>query len=276
MNKNKVAVVQFSTEASLKENFEKIEVMIAQAVKDQAKMILFPEEFLTHKMPSDEKKNLAQPLEKNILVSKLSFLIQKYNIALLAGTLPLKVENKNNEKYYNSSIFFNARGEIAAIYHKIHLFDVKLSDDLNQNEYLESNLVDCGSDIIVADTPIGKLGLSVCYDIRFPELYRKQIKQAMQVIAVPSAFTVETGQAHWEILLRARAIENLSYVLAPAQMGERYDGRKTYGHAMIISPWGEVIQHSQTQEGVIYAELDLSAQEILRSSFPALNHIKLI
>lgn len=276
MIKNKVAVAQFSTEPTLKNNLDKVEHMLSQAKLQKANMVLFPEEFLTFNMPPDEKKSYATHVEDNILIKRIAALTEKYQIAMLAGSLPTKKSNvTNDDKFLNSSILFNDKGDINSIYHKIHLFDVKTTDNANQSEYQESKLTHAGTDIVVAKTTIGNLGLSICYDLRFPELYRMQIKQGAQVLAIPSAFTAETGKAHWEILLRARAIENLSYVLAPAQMGNRYDGRKTYGHAMIISPWGEIIQQSM-QEGLIYAELDLVAQQDLRTRFPALNHITLI
>jgi nitrilase len=271
----KIAVVQFSTKTALKENIEKVEAMMAEATNQQADMILFPEEFLTHKMSIEEKKSHADTLDKSKLVDALSRLSKKHEISLLAGTLPILNKNNNNQKYYNASVLFDDSGKILAAYHKIHLFDVKTTNNPNQPPYQESQWVEGGKECIVADTIIGKLGLSICYDIRFPELYRKQVQAGAQILAIPSAFTVETGEAHWEILLRARAIENLSYVLAPAQMGERYDGRKTYGHAMIVSPWGEIIQQG-IQEGIIYTELDLEAQQGLRTRFPALTHIKLI
>jgi predicted amidohydrolase len=275
MKKNKIAVAQFSTEKKLKNNLEKVEVMLALAAMHHTKMVLFPEEFLTHKMSADEKKGYAKPLENNLLIRDLGLLAKKHQIAILAGSLPSRAENNFGDKYYNTSVLFNASGEVSAYYHKIHLFDVRTSDNPNHPLYQESSLTCPGKEIIVVDTDIGKLGLSICYDIRFPELYRNQTKQGVQVIAIPSAFTVETGQLHWEVLLKARAIENLSYVLAPAQMGDRYDGRKTYGHAMIVSPWGEIISHS-LQEGLIYAEIDLRAQTKLRERFPALSHMTLM
>lgn len=276
MIKNKVAVAQFSTEPSLKNNIDKVEAMLAQAVQQQASMILFPEEFLTFNMPPDEKKSYAASIETHALIKMLCILAKKYQIAVLAGSLPTKKNDMiEDSKFLNSSILLNNQGQVRAIYHKIHLFDVQTTENFLQSEYQESKLTHAGIEVVVAKTDIGNLGLSICYDIRFPELYRKQVKQGAQILTIPSAFTEETGKAHWEILLRARAIENLSYVLAPAQMGNRYDGRKTYGHAMIISPWGEIMQHS-SQEGLIYAELDLVEQKNVRKRFPALKHIKLI
>ncbi len=276
MIKNKVAVAQFSTEPNLKNNLNKVEDMLAQAKQQKANMVLFPEEFLTFNMPPEEKKSYAAPIENHTLIKMLSILSKKYKIEVLAGSLPTKLDNMlDDNKFFNSSILLNSQGQVRAVYHKIHLFDVKVTDNTNQSEYQESKLTYAGSEAVVAKTIIGNLGLSICYDLRFPELYRKQIKLGAQILAIPSAFTVETGKAHWEILLRARAIENLSYVLAPAQMGNRYDGRKTFGHAMIISPWGEIMQHSM-QEGLIYTELDLVAQKDLRKRFPALKHMTLI
>ncbi len=275
MKKNKVAVAQFSTEASIKKNLEKIDDMMSQARDNQAEMIFFPEEFLTHKISPDDKKGYAQPVEKNSLIHDLSTLAKKHKLALLAGSLPTRENKADDHKYFNTCVLFNHEGQVISIYNKIHLFDVKTTDNPTKPEYHESKLIYAGTNVVVTDTVIGKLGLSICYDVRFPEIYRQQVKQGAQIIAVPSAFTVETGKVHWEVLLRARAIENLCYVLAPAQMGDRYDGRKTYGHAMIISPWGEILQQSQ-EEGLLYAELDLTAQHNLRNRFPALNHIKLM
>lgn len=276
MIKNKVAVVQFSTEPSLKKNLDKVEAMLSQAVQQQASMILFPEEFLTFNMPPEEKKGYVAPIENHTLIKMLSILSEKYKIAVLAGSLPTKKDNMyDDNKFFNSSILFNSQGQVRAVYHKIHLFDVKTKENAEQSEYQESKLTHAGTEVVVTKTTIGNLGLSICYDLRFPELYRMQVKQGAQILTIPSAFTEETGKVHWEILLRARAIENLSYVLAPAQMGNRYDGRKTYGHAMIISPWGEIMQHGM-QEGIICAELDLLAQKNLRKRFPALKHIKFI
>lgn len=276
MIKNKIAVAQFSTEPSLKININKVEAMLAQAVQQQASMILFPEEFLTFNMPPEEKKSYAALIENHTLVKMISILAEKYRIAVLAGSLPTKKNRIDDDhKILNSSILFNSQGQVAAVYHKIHLFDVQTSDDIEASQYQESKLTHAGTDVVVTKTPIGNLGLSICYDLRFPELYRKQVKEGAHILTIPSAFTEETGKAHWEILLRARAIENLCYVLAPAQMGNRYDGRKTYGHAMIISPWGEIIQHNM-QEGLIFAELNLVEQKKLRKRFPVLKHVKLI
>jgi predicted amidohydrolase len=171
----------------------------------------------------------------------------------------------------NTSVLLGPDGATLAVYRKIHLFDI----DLPGMEHLkESRAVVPGDEAVLAETPFGKLGLSICYDLRFPELYRALTRAGARVLAVPSAFTERTGKDHWEVLLRARAIENLAFVVAPAQVGHHGRGRASHGHAMIVDPWGAVIAQVADGEGVALAELDFARQERVRGELPALTHVR--
>jgi predicted amidohydrolase len=190
---------------------------------------------------------------------------------ILGGTTVLKGDSPT--RVANASLLFDADGKRVARYDKIHLFDVSIP---GRNEsYLESTHVTPGRRVVVADTPAGKLGLSVCYDMRFPELYRELVAQGAEWLAMPAAFTVPTGRAHWETLLRARAIENLCYVVAPAQSGTHTSGRETYGDTLIVDYWGQVLSRLARGSGVITADIDLVKQAETRARFPALDNRQL-
>jgi deaminated glutathione amidase len=189
----------------------------------------------------------------------------------LGGTTVLKGDSPT--RVANASLLIDADGERVARYDKIHLFDVSIP---GRNErYLESTHVTPGREVVIADTPVGKLGMSVCYDMRFPELYRELVAQGAEWLVIPSAFTVPTGRAHWETLLRARAIENLCYVVAPAQSGTHTSGRETYGDTLIVDYWGQVLSRLAKGSGVIAAEFDLAKQAETRARFPALENRQL-
>ena len=173
----------------------------------------------------------------------------------------------------NTSLLIDADGKRVARYDKIHLFDVAIPG--RNEQYLESTARDAGRKVVVADTPVGRLGLSVCYDMRFPELYRELVARGAQWLAMPAAFTVPTGRAHWETLLRARAIENLCYVVAPAQSGTHTSGRETYGDTLIVDYWGQVLARLPSGVGVITAQFDLAKQAETRARFPALENRRL-
>jgi predicted amidohydrolase len=202
----------------------------------------------------------------------LSAQARKHAIWLVGGTVPLKSDEAG--KVYGASLVYDEQGRQVARYNKIHLFDVHLVD--SDDHYEESETTANGQDLIVVDTPVGRLGLSVCYDLRFPELFRGMIDQGAEIFALPSAFTAQTGQSHWESLIRARAIENLSYVIAAAQGGYHVNGRATYGHSMIVDPWGHILNQLKTASGVVIAEIDIEGLRRVRHSFPALDHRRLV
>jgi predicted amidohydrolase len=197
-------------------------------------------------------------------------LARKLNITLLLGSLPEKVVG--DARVRNTSVLLGPDGQTLALYRKMHLFDI----DLPGMEHLkESRSVVAGNEVVTVQTAFGPVGLSICYDLRFPELYRELVRRGARVLAVPSAFTERTGKAHWEVLLRARAIENLAYVVAPAQVGTHAPGRASHGHALIVDPWGDVLAQVPDGEGVAVAELDFTRLERLRRELPALSHGRL-
>ena len=182
------------------------------------------------------------------------------------GSLAVRTEGR---QLANRAFVIDPRGEIRARYDKIHLFDVNLPSG---ETYRESNTVAPGDDAVVANLPFARVGLSVCYDLRFPQLYRTLAKAGAEILTVPSAFTETTGKAHWHVLLRARAIENACFVMAPAQGGEHANGRRTYGHSLIIGPWGDIIAEGGVDPGIVAAEIDLGEIAAARGRVPALNH----
>ncbi len=196
----------------------------------------------------------------------LSELARELGIWLLIGSLAIKVSDTHTA---NRSFMIAPDGAIAARYSKIHLFDVELASG---ESYRESNTVAGGDTAVVADTDLGRVGMTICYDVRFPQLYRKLAKAGAFLFTVPSAFTVPTGEAHWHVLLRARAIENGAFVLAPAQGGLHANGRKTYGHSMIVAPWGEILAEAGTEPGVIVADIDPELSARARAKVPNLQH----
>jgi predicted amidohydrolase len=211
-----------------------------------------------------------QPIDGPWL-ARMAALAKRLAITLLAGSVPEAVPGEARVR--NTSVLIGPDGSTIAAYRKIHLFDI----DLPGMEHLkESKAVAPGDEVVVADTPAGRLGLSVCYDVRFPELYRELSRRGARVLCVPSAFTERTGKAHWEVLLRARAIENLAYVLAPAQVGHHGGGRTSHGQAMIVDPWGVVVSQVPDGEGFAIAELDFERLERLRRELPALSHARLL
>jgi predicted amidohydrolase len=193
-------------------------------------------------------------------------LAEELGIWLLIGSLAIKVSDR---KTANRQFLIDPKGRITARYSKIHLFDVDLPSG---EKYRESNTVAGGDRAVLADTPWGKIGLTICYDVRFPQLYRRLAQSGAFLLTVPSAFTETTGKAHWHVLLRARAIENGAFVLAPAQGGTHANGRKTYGHSMIIAPWGEVLAEAGTEPGIILADIDPAAVTDARARVPNLQH----
>jgi nitrilase len=192
----------------------------------------------------------------------------RHGIWLVGGTIPLKSDEEN--KVRASCLLYNDKGEQVARYDKIHLFDVDVPDSTER--YVESETIEPGDQIVVVDTPFGKIGLAICYDLRFPELFRNMQEQGMEILVLPSAFTAITGRAHWEPLVRARAIENLCYVVASAQGGYHANGRETHGDSIIVEPWGGVLDRLPRGSGVVSAEIDCARLKTIRSNFPALGH----
>lgn len=239
---------------------------IREAAKEGAEFIATPEN--TTLMAPDAGAKLAQSYDEahDPALPVFGDLAKDLRVWLLIGSLAIKV---SEAKTANRSFLFSPDGRIAARYSKIHLFDV----DLPSGEtYRESNTVAGGGEAVVADTPWGKIGLSVCYDMRFPQLYRDLAHKGAFAFTAPSAFTETTGKAHWHVLLRARAIENGAFMIAPAQGGLHANGRSTYGHSLIVSPWGEILAEGGIDPGIFVAEIDPKWSEDARAKVPSLKH----
>lgn len=262
----RVALVQMISSASVVENMAQVKKLILQAHEEQAKLIVLPENFAFMGKKETDKLHIAETYGQGAIQDQISQLAKRFKVWIIAGTIPLKT---NGAKVRAGNLVYDDKGTVAARYDKIHLFDVCVSE---QESHQESNTIERGNELVVVDTPVGKIGLTVCYDVRFPELFQQLQFKGAQLFTIPSAFTEVTGLAHWEVLLRARAIENLCYVLAPNQGGHHESNRHTYGHSMIIDPWGKILAQRESESGVISAEIDLQRLQHLRKQFPSINH----
>ncbi|MGA9522464.1 MAG: carbon-nitrogen hydrolase family protein [Myxococcaceae bacterium] len=263
-----IAAVQMTSGADKARNVDTAIQWIQRAASMGCTLVGLPENF-SWMGPEQERAAAAEAIDGPSL-SRLAEVARERRIALLAGSIP--ETGAPGGRFFNTSVLLGPDGERLAVYRKIHLFDVDVGDGAR---YRESEAVAPGTEVVSADTPAGRLGLSVCYDLRFPELYRKLVDQGSELLAVPAAFTLMTGKDHWEVLLRARAIENQCYVLAPAQFGQHSEHRRTYGHAMIVDPWGLVIARASEGEGVAVAPVDRALLERVRRNLPCLAHRRL-
>lgn len=262
----KAACVQLRSSDDVTENIRQTALLVREAAALGASFIATPEN--TTLMAPDGGAKLMRSFDEahDPALPVFSALAQELNIWLSIGSLAIKV---SESKTANRSFLFAPDGGICARYSKIHLFDVTLASG---EAYRESDTVEGGGDAVLAETPLGKIGLSICYDVRFPLLYRRLAQKGAYLFTVPSAFTMPTGEAHWHVLLRARAIENGAFVIAPAQGGLHANGRKTYGHSLIVSPWGEILAEAGTDPGVIVAEIDPHLSVQARARIPNLLH----
>ena len=220
-----------------------------------------------------DKARIAEEPGEGPIHDFLSAAAQRNGLWIIAGSMPLVSPEIDAERVYGACPVYDAAGEQQAIYRKIHLFDVDLVD--KQESYRESRSMYPGEDVVTVDTPCGRIGLTICYDVRFPELFRQLVDAGATMFTVPAAFTATTGEAHWHTLLRSRAIENLAYVVAPGQYGEHPDSRSTYGHSLIIDPWGRVLAEAADGNGFVAADIDPELPAKLRSEFPALANRRL-
>ncbi|MBU1348355.1 MAG: carbon-nitrogen hydrolase family protein [Alphaproteobacteria bacterium] len=265
-----VALIQTRTPATAQAGLAHLEPLIRQAAEEGAKFVLTPEGSNFLEQRRDRRGLALTDEEQDAAVLGLRRLAAELGVWLLIGSAIVRSGHQGDDRAANRSLLIDAGGGIVARYDKLHVFDVDLPGG---ETYRESSSIRPGDGAVVARTPWGRLGLSVCYDIRFPHLYRQLAKAGACMIAVPAAFTVPTGEAHWEILLRARAIETSAFILAPTQGGAHEDGRKTWGRSTVVGPWGEVIARLDHDEpGVLHATLDLGAVETARASVPQLRH----
>jgi len=266
-----VACVQMASSPNIGANLLEAERLIAEAVSQHAQLVVLPENFALMGKSEHSKVEVREPPGNGAIQTFLSEQAAHHGIWLVGGTVPLEAEAEN--KVRAACLVFDGKGAQVARYDKIHLFDVALVDSGEQ--YTESDTIEPGHEVVVIDSPFGRMGIAVCYDLRFPELFRQQLEAGLEIIVLPSAFTAITGRAHWEVLVRARAIENLCYVIAPDQGGYHLNGRETFGHSMIVDPWGTVLNSLARGPGVVCADVDLGRLQSARRNFPSIAHRRL-
>lgn len=263
-----VAVVQLNATADAAANVDRASAWVREAARSGAGLVALPEAF-PFIGPEDEKLRVAETLD-GPTCQRMADLARELGIWLLAGSVHERSPDPG--RVYNTSVLYGPRGDRVAVYRKVHLFDVAIPGGA---EVRESATVLPGGELVVADTPWGPAGLSVCYDLRFPEIYRALVARGARLLFVPSAFTAHTGKDHWEVLLRARAIEDQAFVIAPGQWGPHGGRRASHGRSMIVDPWGTVLATVPDGEGFALARLDRAAQDRIRSELPALRHARL-
>jgi len=266
-----IAALQMVSGPHVEANLLEAERLIARAADAGAKLVVLPENFALMGRREADKVAARETPGDGPLQHFLAAQAARRQLWLVGGTIPLAASD--DRRVRASCLLYDDQGRLAARYDKIHLFDVQIVD--SGERYAESATIEPGGQPVVADTPFGRLGLAVCYDLRFPEQFRGMVDQGMELLALPAAFTAITGQAHWEPLLRARAIENLCYVVAAAQSGRHANGRETYGHSLIIDPWGVILEQLPSGPGVVVAEFNPGRLEHIRRQFPALQHRRL-
>jgi len=259
-----IAAIQMRVGPEVSVNLKEAARLIDIAVTKGAKLVVLPEYFCIMGMKDADKVMLREEEGSGPIQDFLSKTAKSHGIWLVGGSVPLV--SSRPDKVKNSCLVYDDSGKQVARYDKIHLFNLKFGKE----HYAEEETIEAGTKVVTLESPFGRIGLSICYDLRFPELYRSMEK--VDIILAPSAFTSFTGKAHWEILVRARAIENMAYMIAPAQIGHHINGHETYGDSMIVDPWGVILDHLPKGPGVVLANINPSYQKNLRNSFPALKH----
>jgi len=260
----RVALIQMNSQDEKAENLERAEMLVAQAAAWGSDLVLLPE-LWTYLGPRKRHAEVAEPIPGDT-TEFLGRLSARYRFWLVGGSFLEATEG--SERLHNTSVVMSPDGEVVARYRKLHLFDV----EVDGRTYQESATMVAGDEVVVASLAGVPVGLSICYDVRFPELYRRLAAWGARLVTVPAAFTLETGKDHWEVLLRARAIENQLYVLAAAQCGSHPPGNACFGNSMIVDPWGTVVARAGYREGVVVADVDLGHAERVRKTLPALAH----
>jgi len=268
INAFKVAALQMASGPNIPGNLNEARRLIENAVAQGAKLVVLPEFFSIMGMKESDMVAARELPGSGITQTFLAEMARKHGIWIVGGSIPLAASAP--DKVRNTCLVFDEHGEQVARYDKIHLFNL----DLGNEHYHEGKTIEAGNQVVVVDSPFGRIGLAICYDLRFPELFRAM--KDVDIIVLPSAFTATTGKMHWETLVRARAIENLTYVIAAAQGGYHVNGRETHGHSMIVDPWGRVLDELPRGSGVVIADMNPSYQASLRASLPALTHRTLI
>jgi nitrilase len=251
-------------------NLLEAERLIESAARQEARLVVLPENFALMGMSEKDKLDVAEDDGQGPIQDFLSRTAERLKVWLVGGTMPIKA---GSGKVRASSLVFDDKGVRVGRYDKIHLFDV---DVPGTNEtYRESATIDAGEDSLVIDSPFGRLGVAICYDLRFPEQFRQMGETGLDVLVIPAAFTAQTGAAHWDLLVRSRSVENLCYTVAANQGGFHVNGRETYGHSMIVDPWGKTLASLASGAGVVTAEINRERLEKVRTAFPVLSHRRL-
>jgi nitrilase len=263
----RAAAIQMASGPNVSANLIEAERLLADAAEQGAALAVLPENFAMLGQSDEDRVAHAEPEGDGPLQEWLAAQARRHGLWIVGGTIPLAAEAG---RVSGACLVTDEAGQVRGRFDKMHLFDVTLPD--GKETYSESASTRPGREVVVLDSPIGRLGLAVCYDLRFPELFREMSAQGAEVFAVPSAFTAQTGRAHWELLLRARAVENLCYVVAGAQGGFHVSGRETWGHSMIVDPWGTILAEQEQGAGSVSAEISLERLRSLRKRFPVLEH----
>jgi nitrilase len=257
--------------ASIAHNLRRVDELLTDAATDGCELAVLPENFALMPKRSRDKARHAELPGEGPIQDFLADAARRHGVWIVAGSMPFV--SPEPARVYGGCPVYDAAGRQQALYRKIHLFDVRLPG--RDEAYQESYSMYPGKDLVSVDTPCGRIGLSICYDLRFPEMYRRLVDNGASVFTVPAAFTLVTGQAHWHVLLRARAIENLAYVIAPGQYGRHPDNRATFGHSLIVDPWGEILAEAADGDGHIAADVDPELPARLRNDFPVLANRRL-
>jgi predicted amidohydrolase len=266
----KIAAIQMCSSDKVNENLATAKKLIIEAVKGDAKLIVLPEMFAIMGKHDQDKLAIKEDLGHGEIQGFLAEQAKAHQVWIVGGTIPIACADKN--KVRAACLMYNPQGMMIARYDKIHLFDISLSE---KDTYKESQTTEPGNKLVVIDTPFGKIGLAVCYDIRFPEMFRALCNKGAEIILIPTAFTAKTGEAHWELLTRSRAVDGFCYVVGACQGGTHANGRQTYGNSMIVEPWGSIIAKlAGTESGVIYSNIDLEHLRTIRKSIPIFEHQK--
>jgi nitrilase len=269
MNSVRTAAIQLSSTQDRERNLACADRLMTQAVERGAQLLALPENFSFLGRDGDKVK-YAEEADSGPSIRFLKSFAARHDVAVVGGSVPLRCAG--GTKVTNSCVVFGGAGGLVARYDKMHLFDVEIDQE---NTFRESRYVESGTDLVTADLLGHTMGITICYDLRFPELYRALALRGAEVLFVPSAFTRETGRDHWEVLLRARAIENLCYVVAPAQSGEHGAGRVSFGRTMIVGPWGQVLAQCQDGPGLVVCDLDFDVLADARKRLPSLTHLRM-
>lgn len=267
---HRVAAIQMASGPNVVANLRETARLIQEAAQMGAQLVVLPENFACMAMNPTDNIEIAEIEGGGILQDFLATQAVRHNLWLVGGTIPIHTDV--TDRVRSVCFCFDNQGVRVARYDKIHLFDVIAAPD---EKYCESCIYQAGNQLVVFDSPFGRIGLAICYDLRFPELFRSLQQQHVEIICIPSAFTATTGKAHWELLARARAVENLSYLIAADQGGYHVNGRQTYGDSMIIDPWGSVLTRLPRGTGVICADINLEHLHTIRRNFPVLTHRKI-